>query len=84
MAKIIKNYKEKDDNGEHTVKEYSNGIKVRSLVKPSEKYKQKIAARQKVQAVKSKEKQIAKDREKLIQEKMRSLAIAELEKEGKI
>ena len=84
MAKIIKQYRENTKWGEYTVKIYSNNIKVRSLVKPSDEYIKKKAKRNEKILKEEKEKQIIKDRENLIQEKMRSLAIAELEKEGKI
>ena len=84
MAKVIKSYKNKDEWGEYSIKEYSNGIVVKSLTKPSKKYKDKIEKRQVEHKKKQAEKEKVKAREKLIQEKMRELAIKELKKEGKL
>ena len=46
MAKRIKTYKHSNEWGEYTVHEYSNGIIVKSLTNPSQKYKDKIEKRQ--------------------------------------
>ena len=84
MAKRIKTYKHSNEWGEYTVHEYSNGIIVKSLTKPSKKYKDKIEKRQSEHKKKQAEKEKVQAREKLITEKMRELAIQELEKEGKL
>ena len=84
MAKIIKQYKETDEMGIHSVKEYSNGIKVRNLINPSEKYIKKRQLNSEKQKKIQEEKKKIKEREKLIQDRMRQLAIEELKKEGKL
>lgn len=75
---------ETDSQGVWKVKEQRNGVKVRLLREPSQEYKAKMKARQEANAIKEAEKKIERDREKLIQEKMRELAIKQLEKEGKL
>ena len=75
---------EKDLQGTWKVKEQRNGVKVRLLRDPSPEYKAKMKARREANAIKEAEKKIERDREKLIQEKIRELAIKQLEKEGKI
>ena len=84
MAKILKEYKEYNKWGEYTVKEYSNGIKTKSLVKPSEKYIEKNKKRNIEKQRLEKEKKKIKEREKLIQDRMKEIAIRELKEEGKI
>ena len=84
MAKIIKQYKETNENGEYSIKEFSNGIIVKSLTKPSEKYKNKIIENKKAQEIKKAEKKKAREREKLIQDRMKEIAIRELKEEGKL
>ena len=84
MDKFIKKYKEVDHLGEHSVKEYPNGVKVRNLVKPSNEFKDKIKKRHAESLKKNEVKKKEKAREKLIQERMRDIAIRELEKEGKL
>jgi hypothetical protein len=87
-------YYEEDNIGKHKVLDYSklddNGKlvgkpkKIRILVEPSEWYKQKqelSLQRQKEKRAIMKEKN---EKEKMIRIKMRELAIAELQKEGKI
>jgi hypothetical protein len=80
----MKKYIEEDEIGQHRVIEQGNGIKIRILEKPSDWYKKK----QKDNAAKERERQavrdVEKEKEKLIKNKMRELAISELQKEGKI
>jgi len=76
--------KEKDNIGEHKVKESSNGVKVRILKKPSSQYKKKMERRAKKDLKLKEEKEKMEARERLIKKKMRDLAIEELKKEGKI
>jgi len=84
MGQYMKTYLETDKIGTHKVIEYPNGRKVRILKQPSEWYKQKQEASREKMLAKKAEEQIAHDREKLIKDKMRELAIAELQKEGKL
>lgn len=84
MGKNIKKYFETDEHGKHEIIEQSNGVRVKVLIEPSESYLKKKAKTQEEYQKQKLEKDKIKDREKLIQEKMRSLAITELEKEGKI
>lgn len=81
---MIKKYIEEDKIGKHRVIEQGNGIKIRILEKPSEWYKEKQKKNAEVQQKIMAEKQIEKDREKLIREKMRELAETALKEEGKI
>jgi hypothetical protein len=80
----MKTYTETDALGEHKVIEQKNGIKIRLLKNPSEDYKAKLEAR----AIKEKKRmdaeKVERDKEAIIQNKMRELAIAELEREGKL
>ncbi len=73
-----------DEWGEHLVTEHKNGIVTSLLVKPSEKYKEKMAKKNKDRQKYKEEKRKKQEKEKLIQDKMRELAIKELEKEGKL
>lgn len=75
---------ETDHQGKWKVIEQTNGIKVRLLREPSEEYKKKMQTRKEAQKIKDAEKKVKMDREKLINEKMRELAIKQLEKEGKL
>ena len=79
-----KTYMETDESGEHKVIEQSNGIKIKFLRKPSEKYIKKKEKLYKIETEKRKKEEIKYKKEKLIKNKMRELAIKELEKEGKI
>ena len=75
---------EKDAQGTWKVKEQRNGVKVRLLREPSPEYKAKMKARREADAKREAEKKVERDREKLIQDKIRELAIKQLEKEGKL
>ena len=73
-----------DNIGKHKVITKKNGVKTKILVEPSKWY----LAKQKKNAKKEKEKleqeKIALEREKKIKEKMREMAICELEEKGEI
>lgn len=85
QQKRIRNItEEKDDQGKWKVIEQTNGIKVRLLREPSKEYKAKLTTRKEAQKIKDAEKKIVQDREKLISDKIRELAIKQLEKEGKL
>lgn len=73
-----------DEWGTHLVTKYKNGIVTSILLEPSEKYLEKMAKKNKEREKYKKEMKIKQVKEKLIQDKMRELAIKELEKEGKI
>lgn len=75
---------ERDHMGEHKVIEQKNGITVRLLRKPSPEYRAKLKRRADEDRKKREEKAVIKERERKIQEKMRELAIRELEKEGEL
>lgn len=77
-------YFEEDKSGKHKVIEKPNGIKIRLLKEPSQWYKDKQAKRAAEAAERQAARKIIDDREKLIKDKMRELAITELEAEGKI
>jgi hypothetical protein len=80
----MKEYMIKDNIGEHKVKEYKNGVKVKILKTSSLKYtKDKLKRIEKAQ-IRENEIKMELEKEILIKQKMRELAIAELEKEGKI
>ncbi|MFA5423700.1 MAG: hypothetical protein WC374_07555 [Phycisphaerae bacterium] len=81
MKKI---YWEEDELGRHKVIEQANGIKIKLLKEPSEFYKDKMKKRADADAIKRAEQATAKERERLVQAKMRELAEAELKTEGKI
>lgn len=80
----MKTYMEEDKIGKHKVIEHDNGIKVRILREPSEWYKEKQRVNAEKEAVRQAELQAKQEQEKLIKDKMRELAIAELTKEGKL
>lgn len=75
---------EHDEWGEHKVITQPNGIKVRILRNPSKKYKDKMKAREAADKARRAEKEAASAQEKLIQAKIRELAVAALKSEGKI
>lgn len=77
-------YYETDDIGTHKVIEYPSGRKIRLLKNPSESYLAKIKNRNESINIANENRRIEKEKEKLIQSKMRELAIAELQKEGKL
>jgi len=77
-------YNETNEIGTHKVIEKPNGIKIKLLQEPSESYKAKMKKRADEEKIKQAEQDIINQREKLIKDKMRELAIQELEKEGKI
>ena len=68
--------------GTEHVREQKNGIKVRTNVAPSAEYKDRMEERAAIEAERAAEEAKIMAREKLINDKMRELAIAELEKEG--
>lgn len=80
----MKRYTEEDKNGLYNVIEQDNGVKVRTLKKPSKSYRKKMDDRRKADIERMKEEKESSGKERLIKEKMRELAIKELEKEGKI
>ena len=84
MGQEIKKYKEINNNGEYEVKEFSNGIKTKILINPSEEYINKKNILNKKMREKKEELKKKKAKEKLIQDRMRDIAIRELEKEGKL
>jgi hypothetical protein len=75
---------EKNEWGEYKIIEKPNGIKIRMLKKPSEKYKEKIKKHSLEESKKRELKKEKRVKEKLIKDKMRELAIKELEQEGKL
>ena len=77
-------YFETDKNGKHKIIEQSNGIIIRLLKEPSKEYIKKKEKHEAVEADRLKKEKVIHDREKLIKDRMRDIAIAELEKEGKI
>ena len=77
-------YEETDNIGRHKVIEQPNGIKIRILREPSEWYREKTKKNAERDAVRRAEEEEKIAREKLIKDKMRELAIVELEKEGKM
>lgn len=84
MAKEIKEYYEENEWGRYKIKEKSNGIKVRLLIEPSQAYKDKMAKRQAEFKVKYEAEQKELEKKKLIDSKMRELAIKQLQDEGKL
>ena len=81
---IIKQYEESDVNGKYRCKQYRNGIITRALFEPSKQYKEK---QEKIKVLSQKKKiefEEKQRKEKLIKDKMRELAIQQLEKEGKL
>ena len=74
----------KDELGEHKIIKQKNGITIKILRKPSAEYKKKIEERNKIYIKNKEESRQKKEKEKLIKNKMRELAIKELEKEGKL
>jgi len=77
-------YFETDEIGEHKVIEKANGVKIRLLKKPSKEYKAKLEQRAKKEKERREKEQIEQNKEKLIRNRMREIAIKELEKEGKL
>lgn len=80
----MKTYLETDELGEHKVIEQKNGIKIRLLKKPSKEYAAKLKVRGEKEKERMAKEKVEQDKEKLIRDKMRQLAIQDLEKEGKI
>lgn len=77
-------YFEEDEKGKHKVLEQANGIKIKLLREPSEAYKAKMAERAEADRIKMESEDKKRADEKLINDKMKELAIAELKKEGKL
>lgn len=76
--------RETDQWGEHKVITQRNGIQVRLLEKPSQAYIDKMAAKAVIQAEADAAQKIIDDREKLIKDRMRQIAVDELTAEGKL
>ncbi len=77
-------YEEEDKIGKHKVIEQPNGIKIRILKEPSDWYKQKMKKRAEKEKEERKKQEEMEKKERLIREKIREIAIRELEKEGKL
>ncbi len=77
-------YYEEDKIGRHKVIEQPNGIKIRLLKEPSEWYRDKQQKKADAERVKREELAEIKAKEKLITERMREIAVRELEAEGKL
>lgn len=75
---------EEDINGIHKVIEYTNGVCVKMLRKPSKYYTDKMAARAEESRILREQKEAQFAQEKLIKDKMREIALRELTEEGKI
>jgi len=84
MGKEIDFIYETDENGKHKVFEHKNGIKVRLLIEPSKKYKDKMEKNRLELKKQQDEKRKVIEKEKFIKDKIRELAIKELEEEGKL
>ena len=84
MKQPLKIYYETDAIGKHKVLDYGNGKKIRVLKEPSEAYAEKQKKRAEAEKEKRAEREAGQEKEKLIRDKMRELAIAELTKEGKL
>ena len=82
--KAIHYFYETDKQGKHKVIEQSNGVKIRLLIEPSEDYKAKAAEEQEAEALRLEAAMEAEEKERLIKNKMRELAIKELKDEGKL
>ena len=80
----MKTYFETDEIGVHKVTEYPNGRKIRVLKEPSEWYQEKQAKRAEKARIDAEVKRAEQEKEKLIKQKMRELAIKELTAEGKL
>lgn len=74
----------KDNIGTHKVIKQKNGIIVKILREPSKEYAAKLKKIDEENKKKRIEKNKIRENEKLIQERMRQLAIDSLKKEGKI
>jgi hypothetical protein len=75
---------EENEWGRYKVLTQANGVRVKILREPSEKYRDKMAKRAAEEKKRQAELKVKKDKEKLINDKMREMAIKALEKEGKI
>jgi hypothetical protein len=75
---------EENEWGRYKVLTQANGVKVKILREPSEKYRDKMKKRHAEEKKRQAELKVKKDKEKLINDKMREMAIKALEKEGKI
>ena len=84
MGKEINRYTMTDENGEHLIIEYSNGVKTSLLQKPSSEYKKRQKIKQENYRKTVEEKRKIREREKLIQDRMKEIAIRELKEEGKL
>ena len=84
MGQHMKTYLETDNIGVHKVIEYPNGRKIRVLKEPSEWYKEKQRKKAEAAKIEAESRRVAQEKENLIKQKMRELAIKELEAEGKM
>lgn len=80
--KIRRTYTETNNCGEHKVLEQQNGIKIKLLRKPTPEYLEKLRERARQEEERRQEEKIQEAREKLIKQRMREIAIKELEDEG--
>lgn len=74
----------KDNIGTHKVIKQSNGIVVKILREPSKEYRDKLQKKDDENKKKRIEKKKKMEQEKVINAKMREMAIEALKKEGKI
>lgn len=84
MGNKLKIYTETDHIGEHKVIEHKNGVKVRILKKQSSEYAKKLKKYKEKEIQNEKDRLEKENKEKIITDKMREIAIAELKKEGKL
>jgi len=77
-------YEETDKYGKHKVIEQPNGVKIRILKEPSAWYQSKLEERSAAAEQHEIESRARAEQEQLIKDKMRELAIKELQSEGKL
>ncbi len=80
--KIVKEYEATNDNGLYKCKEQSNGVIIKSLVKPSKKYLAKMKASADAFEIKQVEIKKEEDLQRVITERIREIAIKELKEEN--
>jgi len=78
---IVKEEYFTDNEGKKKREVYSNGIEVITLLEPSQEYIDKVLKPLQIEDEKIRQQE---ERERLVYEKMRELAIKELKKEGKL
>jgi len=84
IMKIKETRMETNDQGEWKVQEQSNGISVRILKNPSEEYKKKLKDRQGKQKISDDIQKGRLEQDRLIKDRMREIAVRELQEEGKL